>query len=552
MPMPQLNRLPLKPVLVTAGGFIVLEQAIHNLTSLHTAIAPYAPWLATSLTTALGGVTVGVLGGGGYWIWSRLQGDRKSNSQKPSKRRSRKKPTAIVKATPKHVERELTQVNELLEGLQNEITRRSLRQQAQRIGHDLSSNQLRLVVFGTSSAGKTSLVNALLGHRVGETAPTLGTTQSGSIHTYAIPGIGGNIEIADTPGLQAVGLTGESEAIALAKHADLLLFVVAGDMTATEYEQLRALGEIGKRTVLVLNKADQFVPEDIAEISTSLKHKAKSILPASNVVAVAAAPTPIAVRRHQVDGSVIETQAERLPDTEQLTQQVGRILKQEGTQLRLANALQKTRSLAAGAKTAIAASRRSRAEQLIQRMQWATAGAIAANPLPAIDLLAAAAINARTIAKLHTIYDRKITLKRAEQMAKSLAKVLAQIGGVEVTTQVVGSALKASPLAAMGVSLQAVSSAYLTRVAGTGYLDWLETDDAWDEGSMVERLRSQLQLSSRTEFLQAFMQQALQAAKQSLFPVNSDGDDLDTNRSEASNDASASVASIEAIAARAS
>ena len=521
--MPLHSRLPIKPVVVTVGGFVVLEQAIANLASLHSAIAPTAPWLANSLTTLLSGVTLMAIGGGGYWIWSQMRGNDASQKRQHSQgtsRRRRPKAAAIVKATPQRVEKELHQVGELLDGLQNEITRRSLRQQARLISQELSTNQLRLVVFGTSSAGKTSLVNALLGYQVGATAPTLGTTQSGSFHTYSLPGIGGKIEIADTPGLQAVGLTGESKAIAFAKNADLLLFVVAGDMTATEYDQLAALGGIGKRMVLVFNKADQFLPEDITDITESLKHKAQPLLPTHNVVTVAADPSPIKVRRHQLDGSIVEAEAERLPDTDRLTQQISKILKKEGKQLRLANALQKTRSLADGARTAIAASRRSRAEQLIQQMQWTTAAAIALNPLPAIDLLAAAAINGNTIAKLHTIYDRKITLKRAEQMAKSLGKVLAQVGGIELATQVVGSALKASPLAAMGVSLQAISCAYLTRVAGFSYLDWLESDDGWSEDTMITRLKEQLHLGNRSEFLQVFMAQALSAAKQSLFPTS--------------------------------
>ncbi|WP_017325570.1 YcjF family protein [Synechococcus sp. PCC 7336] len=516
--MPQ-RPFPLKPILLTAGGFVVLEQAISNLASLHTAVAPTAPWLANLLTVTLGLATLGLVGSGGYWVWVLAGGKRFSIFPAKQQKRNPKTSTQLLKVTPERVERELGNLDELLEKLQNDIARRSLRQQAKRIGRELAANQLRLVVFGTSSAGKTSLVNALLGHRVGDTAPTLGTTQAGAIHTYAIPGVGGKIEIADTPGLQAVGLTGESEAVTLAKHADLLMFVVSGDMTATEYEQLRTLAEIGKRMVVVLNKTDQYVPSDVQEIVDSLQSKTDRVMPSGTVVKVAADPVPIKVRRHEVDGTIVETYAERLPDTQELTAQLGRVLKREGTQLRLANALQKARSLASGAEAAIASSRRSRAEQVIQRMQWTTAAAIAVNPVPVLDLLAAAAINARTIGKLHAIYNRKISLKRAEQMAKSFGQVMLKIGGVEVATQVLGSALKASPLMPMGVSLQALSCAYLTRVAGASYLDWLESDTPWDEETMLDRVKTQLQLGSRTEFIETFLRQAAKAAKRSLLPT---------------------------------
>ncbi|MGK7909963.1 MAG: YcjF family protein [Synechococcus sp.] len=513
------QKFPLKPLLLTAGGFFVLEQAISSLTSLHSAIAPYSPWLANSLTGLLGVATTGLLGFGGYWGWGLIQG-QKSNGTKKTRLRPKSKSTQMVKATPKRVEKELGQLDELLNRLQSDVKRKTFKQRAREIGEQLASNQLRLVVFGTSSAGKTSLVNALLGHQVGDTAPTLGTTQTGSIHTYSVPGVGGRIEIADTPGLQAVGRTGESEATLLAQNADLLLFVVSGDMTATEYEQLCTLSSIGKRTLVVFNKTDQYVPDDIQEIVSSLEDKAKPLVPRSHgqsVVRVAADPMPVKIRQHQADGTTIEVMAERVPETLELKERIKSILKREGNQLRLDNAMQKAKTLADGAAEAISKTRRKRGEAVIQRMQWATAGAIAVNPLPAVDLVAAAAINARTIGKLNKLYGRKITLKRTEQMAKSMGKLLVQIGGVEVATQVMGSALKASPLGAMGVPLQAISSAYLTRVTGLTYLDWLESEDPWDEEQMLSRLKDQLQFSGRTEFVQQFMRQALGAVKGSLF-----------------------------------
>ncbi|MEM9567314.1 MAG: GTP-binding protein [Cyanobacteria bacterium P01_E01_bin.34] len=523
------QKLPLKPLLLTAGGFFVLEQAISNLTSLHSAIAPYSPFLANSLTGLLGSATTGLLGFGGYWGWQLLQGQ---NGTGKKKKRSRRKSTQMVKATPKRVETELGQLDELLNRMQSDVKRKTFKQRARKIGEQLARNQLRLVVFGTSSAGKTSLVNALLGHQVGDTAPTLGTTQTGSIHTYSVPGVGGRIEIADTPGLQAVGRTGESEATLLAKNADLLLFVVSGDMTATEYEQLCTLSAIGKRTLVVFNKTDQYLPDDIDEIVGSLEDKAKPLVPRSHgarlkappavpVVKVAADPMPLKVRQHQADGTIIEVMAERVPETSELKARIKSILKREGNQLRLDNAMQQAKTLADGAAEAISKTRRKRGEAVIQQMQWATAGAIAVNPLPAVDLVAAAAINARTIGKLNKLYGRKITLKRTEQIAKSMGKLLVRIGGVEVATQVMGSALKASPLGAMGIPLQAISSAYLTRVTGLTYLDWLESEDLWDEERMLSRLKAQLQFSGRTEFVQQFMKQALGAVKNSLFAFES-------------------------------
>ena len=73
------------------------------------------------------------------------------------------------------------------------------------------------------------------------------------------------ILITDTPGILEAGVAGtEREQLAreLATSADLLLFVVDNDLRRSEYEPLKALAEIGKRSLLVLNKTDLYAEED--------------------------------------------------------------------------------------------------------------------------------------------------------------------------------------------------------------------------------------------------------------------------------------------------
>ena len=53
--------------------------------------------------------------------------------------------------------------------------------------HELST--LSVVVFGTVSAGKTSLINALIGREVGTTEAVMGTTRHGESHTYQIKSV---------------------------------------------------------------------------------------------------------------------------------------------------------------------------------------------------------------------------------------------------------------------------------------------------------------------------------------------------------------------------
>lgn len=459
-----------------------------SIARIYDSVAPYSPGLASGLSGALILASLGALGTATWW-WRSLGAE-------PG-RRSRR----LRQATPARIERELAKAEKAMTALHDEVVRRSLSARVQTARAAATSEQLRLAIFGTSSAGKTSAINALLGQRAGETAPTLGTTPCGTTHTYTLPGLEGNIDLIDTPGLQTIGAMGEAEAKQLAAEADLVVFVAAEDVDAIEYEALQTLAQQGKRIVLALNKTDCRMPDDNRAILDCLRQKTRAWMPAEHVVDMAAAPAPMLVRHVAVDGSYSETEMPRQPDVRSLTECLGAILQREGKQLHLAAAMVRAQNLALAVDAALDRDRRGRAEQVVQRMQWATAGAVAATPLPALDLVAAAAINARTIMELHEIYEREISLKQAQKMARVLGKLLLKLGGAELASQAIGSILKATPLAAVGVPMQAASAAYLTRVAGTSYLDWLASDTPWDDESMLARLQSQLQQVNRVKFV---------------------------------------------------
>jgi hypothetical protein len=479
---------------------IVSSQYLGALNGIYGTVAPYSTWLANALVGLALSATGAILLLAVNWI----QQKQKPRSQ-PPKRSSRP-----VKVTASRVQASLGEADELIAQLHNQITRRSLQDKATQIGANLEDHQFHLVVFGSSSAGKTSLVNALMGRCVGETAATLGTTQQGSVHTYEIPGRHGSILLTDTPGLQTIGYTGEEEAKALAQTADLLLFVVAGDLLASEYEELLQLAQLGKCAILVLNKTDQMVPEDQEIILQQLRSRTAKVIPPDHIIPIAADPQPLKVRHVFADGSVQVEYEPQSPDTEALVSQIAAVLQRQGQHLRLANALLQTQTLVAAVQEALQQERQEQGRQVIERMQWATAAAVAVTPIPALDVLAAVAINARMIGELHALYGQRITFKKAQQAARSLAELLVKLGGVELATQAVGSALKASPLALMGLPLQAASAAYLTRIAGLSYLEWLQSGTPWQLEAMTERMRIQLQNHRQKDFLQQLVGQVRQ------------------------------------------
>lgn len=149
------------------------------------------------------------------------------------------------------------------------------------------------MVFGTGSAGKTSLVNAIMGRMVGKVDAPMGTTQVGETYCLRLKGLERKILITDTPGILEAGVAGterEQLARALATEADLLLFVVDNDLRRSEYEPLKSLAEIGKRSLLVLNKTDLYTDEDKEAILARLRQRVLGFIATNDVVAIAANP----------------------------------------------------------------------------------------------------------------------------------------------------------------------------------------------------------------------------------------------------------------------
>ena len=107
--------------------------------------------------------------------------------------------------------------------------------------------------------------------------------------------------------------------------------------------------------------------------------------------------------------------------------------------------------------------RRDRAVPVIEQYQWIAAAAAFANPVPALDLLATAAINAQLVMELGGIYQQKFSLEQAQAVAGTLGSLMLKLGLVELSTQTIGTILKSNAITFVaGGVVQGVSAAYLT------------------------------------------------------------------------------------------
>src|SRR5512144_985574 len=131
-----------------------------------------------------------------------------------------------------------------------------------------------VVVVGEFNAGKSALVNALLGEKVllegatpttsrvtlvkwGEQVAEQGVDENFAIYTYPLPLLR-ELNIVDTPGTNAVIRHHERLTEEFMPRSDLVLFATSADHPLTESERqfLERILAWGKKVVFALNKAD--------------------------------------------------------------------------------------------------------------------------------------------------------------------------------------------------------------------------------------------------------------------------------------------------------
>jgi uncharacterized protein len=471
---------------------------INSLYTLYVQVSWTTPWLATPLllgillliavAIALMVYYVGIFQG--WW------GKSKSKFQELPKVPVEK--NAAASANLEAIDRQLAQI-------QDEVTRQALIDKSREIAENLARGQIRVVVFGTGSAGKTSLINAIIGRIVGEVGAAMGTTTRGETYTLELKGLERQILLTDTPGILEAGIEGTArEAIARdwAAAADLLLFVVDNDLRESEFIPLMGLAEIGKRSLLVFNKIDLYLPADRDAIVAQLQSRVQRQIQSIDVIPVAANPQPVKLE----SGEMFSPAADILP----LIRRLAAVLRAEGEDLIADNILLQSQRLGAEARGLIDEQRHRQADKVVNRYQWIGAGVVTVTPLPVIDLLATAAINTQMIIEIGKIYGCDLNKATAQELALSLGKTLTSLGIVKGAIQILTTALQVNlPTYLLGKGIQGITAAYLTRIAGRSFIEYFRQGQTWGDGGMTEVVQAQFELNRKDEFLKIFIDRAL-------------------------------------------
>jgi uncharacterized protein len=494
--------MPLSRLVTLIIGLIVILGLslwlIDSLSRLYWQLS-YSPLLGNLLVFLLVILIAALIAAFVYYFLVFKEGDKRR------RQRSRVIPAKAPVVKSEAASTTIQAVRQQVSQIQDEVTRQALLGKSREIEANLTRGEIQVVVFGTGSAGKTSLVNAVMGRMVGRVDAPMGTTTVGETYCLRLKGLERKILITDTPGILEAGVAGtEREQLAreLATEANLLLFVVDNDLRRSEYEPLQSLAQIGKRSLLVLNKTDLYTEEDKEVILARLRERVRGFIPTSDVVSIAANPQAVELE----GGEIAQPESEILP----LLRRMAAILRAEGEDLVADNILLQSLRLGEEARKLIDAQRRRQGDKIVDRYQWIGAGVVSVTPLPVVDLLATAAVNAQMVVEIGRVYGCELNMERGRELALSLAKTIAGLGIVKGAIELLSTALQLNiGTFVIGRAIQGVTAAYLTRIAGKSFIEYFRNDQDWGDGGMTEVVQRQFQLNRRDEFVKAFIQDAI-------------------------------------------
>ncbi|MBE9215575.1 GTP-binding protein [Plectonema cf. radiosum LEGE 06105] len=340
----------------------------------------------------------------------------------------------------------------------------------------LESMTVQIAAFGMVGRGKSSLLNAMVGQEVFETGPLHGVTRDAQRVNWTIneevigdsqralrvtlPSVSGQsqVELIDTPGLDEVdGETRTALAEQIAKQADLILFVVSGDMTKLEHEALSQLRDARKPILLVFNKVDQYPQADRIAVYEKIRdERVKELLSPAEIVTAAASPLVRTLVRN-ADGSKNVQLRKGKPQVEELKLRILEILHRDGKDLVALNTMLYADDVNEQLLERKLKLREAAANQLIWKSVITKALAVALNPVTVLDIVSAAAIDVFLILGLSRLYGIPMTESGA---VKLLQKIALSMGGISASELLANLGL-GSLKTLLGISAPATGGATL-------------------------------------------------------------------------------------------
>ncbi len=152
----------------------------------------------------------------------------------------------------------------------------SIRKEIGELKNVRQKKDIKIVLFGDISSGKSSLINALIPAAKAEVSVTGGTTRKVKNYQWTSP-LGERLILCDTPGFDEQGRLLDELSRETVYKSHLGIYLCEGDLTASQYNQIKEVALLGKPLIIAFNKTDRFLNEDVKIISSHLQQRLDEI-----------------------------------------------------------------------------------------------------------------------------------------------------------------------------------------------------------------------------------------------------------------------------------
>lgn len=426
----------------------------------------------------------GAIAWGGLLLWQRKTPQLpRDNPQNPLKKAD--------------VDQAIATATQWVNALQQEVPDQDFshfRQILMDLAPEFQRQQFNIVITGGRGTGKSTLLQQLQAHNLPCT-------------------------LQETPPLFTDLTSYDQTAQKQVFAADLVIFLVNGDLMASQWQTLQHWHQARQTLLIAFNKQDQYQPEQRELILNQLRRHCAGAIASSRIMAITAAPQRVKVKKIQTDGTATEHFEQPAPELQTLSAQLSTLLNDAETQQQLLwSTIWRTARLTQhNAKQTLNKFRREKALPILEKYQWLAAGATFANPVAALDLLVTAAVTGQMIMDLGAVYQQKLSLGQAQAIATTMGKQMIQLGLVELSTQAVGGILKTNAITYIaGGAVQGVSAAYLTHIAGLSLIQYFQEQDPKNQGESLnfeklsQILSTVFEQNRRSQFFGNFVKGTLQ------------------------------------------
>ena len=258
----------------------------------------------------------------------------------------------------------------------------------------LKEKKIRIGAYGKSGVGKSSVLNSLLKKDIFKTDIINGTTKKIQSETWTLKDQTLNsLELLDSPGFDFCNINFPYKVYSRINHADLILFIVSGDLNRNELSEINSFIKNGKKIILILNKIDLFNKNDLQEIIENIKFKLPKDL---NI--------PIIINHG-----------------DNLKNYLTKIVNQYGEMLITLNSLQIADKLFLKIKEQRFKRRQKLAQSTIGKFSTIKASAVALNPFILFDVAGSFALDTALIGELSKIYGLNLKGESTKKIFKNIS-----------------------------------------------------------------------------------------------------------------------------------